>query len=246
MPSNTLRLPNLSAVHFCSTAFCPFPATATRGPQSPHRSTEWSKWPASERARQPSPFPSPLFPLVFDDPLRRPSFTERNLRPCRSPFHVTCSEAPASTTVAIHPPPPTATGSGAASNSFQPFQGCLGRNGRRYLESGRVGHPNQRSPPGGAAPRSNSCWWSGPVSPLVLMVPERARERSGVAPKTWERANRDWKSYRALAKGRETMRGRPHSSPHSYLDTILITQQIANRLKSRCIRAWLNLGPVSL
>ena len=151
--SNALRLPNLSAVHFCSTAFCPFPATATRGPQAPHRSTERNKWPASERGNRP-PSPSPLFPLVFDDSLR-PSFTERNLRPCRSPFHVTCSEAPASTTVAIHPPPPTATGSGAASNSFQPFQGCFGRRrtkaARRYLESGRVGRPNQRSPPGVSA-----------------------------------------------------------------------------------------------
>ena len=190
---------------------------------------------AGERARQPSPFPSPLFPLVFDDPLR-PSFTERNLRPCRSPFHVTCSEAPTSTTVAIHCHP-----SAAADRDRK--RGCLkfistisrlfwGRRrtkaARRYLESGRVGRPNQRSPPGvSAAPRSNSCWWSGLVSPLVLMVPERARERGGVAPKTWERANRDWKSYRALANGRETRRGRPHSSPHSYLDTILISQQIA-------------------
>ena len=34
------------------------------------------------------------------------------------------------------------------------------------------------------------------------MAPERESERGGVAPKTWECANRDWKSNRG-AKGRE-------------------------------------------
>ena len=218
MPSNTLRLPNLSAVHFCSTAFCPFPATATRGPPSPHRSTEWSKWPASERARQPSPFPSPLFPLVFDDPLR-PSFTERNLRPCRSPFHVTCSEEGIGSGKhnSCHPsirrrrPRPEA---GLPQIHFNHFKAVLGEGAGRIWNLVESAAPTLATWRRRAA-RSNSCWWSGLVSPLVLMVPERARERGGVAPKTWERANRDWKSNRA------------------YIST--------NRFKSRCIRAWMSL-----